>query len=172
MKNYIKCSDGKQRAAIETTCVQCKRLFLTERRRPAKTCCIKCRTEFKKEKTRVKLKCAYCLNNFERIKSKINNTKSKLNFCCRKCKDKAQSIKSGFIEMQPSHYGTGTIDYRNLFDKNELVCKRCGYNEFTSSVDIHHIDKNRNNNDKSNLVPLCSNCHKALHHNQWSINDI
>lgn len=29
---------------------------------------------------------------------------------------------------------------------------------------VHHIDGNRQNNDPSNLVELCPECHSALHH--------
>lgn len=63
-------------------------------------------------------------------------------------------------------------------------CMRCGYSEFESSLDIHH--KKENNNKKwkrqyystlkninfNKLLILCSNCHKALHHRKWKIEDI
>ena len=59
--------------------------------------------------------------------------------------------------------------YRELFSLDELVCKRCGYKEFSCSVDIHHIDENRKNNNKENLIPLCANCHHGLHKKKWAI---
>jgi predicted HNH restriction endonuclease len=74
----------------------------------------------------------------------------------------------------PPHYGTGDgkNHYREQFSIEEFVCRRCGYKEFSNSVAIHHIDKNRNNNDKSNLIPLCFNCHNALHDKIWNIEEI
>ena len=57
--------------------------------------------------------------------------------------------------------------YRNLFTEAELVCSRCGYDEFSCAVEIHHKDKDRTNNDKENLIPLCACCHRGLHNNKW-----
>jgi len=51
-------------------------------------------------------------------------------------------------------------------------CKRCGYNEFAGSLHVHHMNKNRYNNNISNLIVLCANCHRALHHNRWELEDI
>lgn len=42
-------------------------------------------------------------------------------------------------------------------------CIRCGYNEFQEMVHVHHIDENKSNNDKSNLLIVCGNCHLSLH---------
>lgn len=61
-------------------------------------------------------------------------------------------------------------DYRDLIPIEK--CARCGYCEFKSSLHVHHPDKNRDNNDPSNLIVLCSNCHQGLHHNIWKLEDI
>jgi hypothetical protein len=39
-------------------------------------------------------------------------------------------------------------------------CFFCGMGE---KLEIHHIDKDRSNNDKKNLLLLCGKCHKKLH---------
>jgi len=57
------------------------------------------------------------------------------------------------------------------------VCKRCGYNEFLCSLDIHHIDERKHENDWQrldfsdwdNLIILCRNCHHALHQKKWTL---
>lgn len=41
-----------------------------------------------------------------------------------------------------------------------IKCANCGFNEI---VDRHHIDRNQNNNDASNLLDLCPNCHALVH---------
>ena len=112
-------------------------------------------------------------NKFLQNQSKQSQSKSGLFFCSRKCKDEAQQL-GGIKAIMPNHYGTanGTLSYRDKFENSELVCRRCGYNEFTCGVDIHHIDKDRTNNDKSNLIPLCSNCHKALHFRHWKLKEL
>ena len=60
-------------------------------------------------------------------------------------------------------------------------CKRCGYNEFKVSLDIHHKDPARkkksgnpdwmrvNFDDWDNLILLCRNCHHALHNKKWKL---
>lgn len=160
----IKCSDGKNRAALTKRCI-CGKEYITEKRRPKNFCSRKCRMD----SVRVELICCTCQSVFSRQRSKLNSAKHGYYFCSRKCKEKAQSIEGGLKDIQPSHYGSGISCYREKFTKEELVCNRCGYNEFPSSVDIHHIDHNRNNNHKSNLLPLCANCHMALHHKEWEL---
>jgi hypothetical protein len=41
--------------------------------------------------------------------------------------------------------------------KECVVCKE------TNIVEVHHLDEDRNNNDPSNLVPLCPTHHKYWH---------
>ena len=40
-------------------------------------------------------------------------------------------------------------------------CKRCGYDEFNESLQVHHINGDYTNHDVNNLIVLCSNCHRA-----------
>jgi 5-methylcytosine-specific restriction endonuclease McrA len=42
-------------------------------------------------------------------------------------------------------------------------CVRCGYNQQPAILVLHHEDRNRENNQLSNLEVLCPNCH-ALEH--------
>ena len=48
---------------------------------------------------------------------------------------------------------------RNLITQ----CQRCGYNNEPLILGIHHKDRNRHNNDISNLEILCPNCHSLEH---------
>lgn len=150
-------TDGKKRNGIKKKCQSCKQEFITRIDKPSKCCSVKCRYEIRKNK--ITLTCSTCEKTFQRKPSAKKNSKSGFYFCSRKCKDEAQKI-GGIITLP--HYGDGK-NYRSLFKEEELVCNRCGYNEFISSVDIHHIDHNRENNKKENLIPLCSNCHRAYH---------
>lgn len=96
--------------------------------------------------------CPVCNIDFDTI----SGSKEEKTTCSRSCSNTYFRTKSD-------------SNYRKLFTKSELICSRCGYDEYDCSVDIHHIDHNRLNNDKSNLLPLCSNCHQALHCNKWSL---
>lgn len=41
-------------------------------------------------------------------------------------------------------------------------CERCGYGKF-EILQVHHKNKDRNNNDLSNLELICPNCHYEEH---------
>ena len=43
------------------------------------------------------------------------------------------------------------------------VTEKCAICGFDKIVDIHHIDKNKKNNDSKNLVGLCPNHHRLIH---------
>ncbi len=48
---------------------------------------------------------------------------------------------------------------RELFDRAGNACQHCGH---TFGLDIHHIDENPSNNNKTNLIVLCANCHRMV----------
>lgn len=155
--------DGRKREGLEKRCEVCSISFLTRIDQPAKFCSKEC--SYKSRHKRINLICTHCEKSFERKLKGLKNSKSGLYFCTRKCKDIAQRL-GGIKEIQPAHYGTAPFDYRTIF--TEFVCHRCGYKEFDSCVDVHHIDHNRENNDISNLILLCSCCHQAYHRGRLS----
>ena len=55
-----------------------------------------------------------------------------------------------------------------LFEQRGKICERCGHNVF-EILQIHHKDRNRNNNALENLEIICPNCHAAEHYmkNSW-----
>ncbi|MBI2148719.1 HNH endonuclease [Candidatus Woesearchaeota archaeon] len=48
------------------------------------------------------------------------------------------------------------------------VTKKCMVCGFSKIIDLHHLDHNKKNNDKSNLIGLCPNHHKMLHDYRFS----
>lgn len=62
------------------------------------------------------------------------------------------------------------VKYRNLIKIDK--CARCGYNEFKCSLQVHHKDSDRDNNNIDNLILLCANCHTALRYDKWKLSDI
>jgi len=61
--------------------------------------------------------------------------------------------------------GVSQSYYSRIVDKDE--CELCG----RKAIEIHHKDLNRRNNTETNLIPVCINCHKKLHHG-WHIGDV
>ena len=54
------------------------------------------------------------------------------------------------------------INYRKLaFEHYDPLCAHCGFG-VPAVLEVAHIDCNRANNEVSNLVILCPNCHKML----------
>lgn len=43
------------------------------------------------------------------------------------------------------------------------MCEDCGYGKYPEILHVHHIDRNRNNNDLTNLRLLCPTCHETEH---------
>jgi hypothetical protein len=111
---------------------------------------------------KIKVSCSLCKLEFNVSQSRYN-TKSGLHFCCREHKDKAQRIESGFTSLHPPHYGDGSYYYRKIAFRFYLhKCELCGYDKITKILEVHHIDKNRKNNNIINLIILCPICHRIL----------
>lgn len=71
-------------------------------------------------------------------------------------------------EKSPNWRG-GTTVYRSIAMENLLVeCASCGVNNPKTLV-VHHIDRNRRNNQLNNLQILCLNCHRLEHYHERKI---
>jgi hypothetical protein len=49
-----------------------------------------------------------------------------------------------------------------LLEERGMKCGRCDYKR-QEILQVHHIDRNRSNNDMSNLELICPNCHYEEH---------
>lgn len=166
---------------IERTCQNCAKSFLIERKdlyrsttkrrtTNGRFCSIVCSSvkigEERREKTRSRppnTACAQCQKQFFRHPSKAAISKSGLQFCTRKCKELAQSI-GGSLQILPEHYKNGLGTYRRKALRHYgAICAFCGYDRCLDSIDVHHIDENRNNNRLKNLIVLCKNHHGEVH---------
>jgi len=107
--------------------------------------------------------CAWCGSKFYRSASKLNNSKSGLQFCNRGCKQRAQKI-GGLTAIQPNHYTEERRDYRlTAFETYPHCCNRCGYIKVKEVLQVHHKDCDHSNNTVDNLEILCPNCHAEEH---------
>lgn len=58
----------------------------------------------------------------------------------------------------PSEFSERLRDY--IRARNGYLCYGCGKPSSTNrALDVHHLDRDRKNNDHSNLLPLCRSCH-------------
>lgn len=106
-----------------------------------------------KVRGRVDKKCPVCNKHFSCTLSDETTT------CSYSCSN--TYFRSG--SNNPNWKNGGGVKYRQTaFNFYGKVCKRCGFdNEL--ALEVHHIDKNRQNNDVTNLEVLCANCHRIEH---------
>ena len=87
-----------------------------------------------------------------------NQTREEYNAKRRATRAKKKAL--GLLAAE-DHDRTG---YRKkTIEAKGAVCSCCGYSAFEDAIQVHHLDLDRENNDMSNLVVLCANCHVILH---------
>jgi hypothetical protein len=107
--------------------------------------------------------CSICGKRIYRTKKFLESSKSGKFFCSKTCSIKWQNIE--FTGERHPNWTTGEYSYKTVLKKTGLVqsCRRCGKTDSRILV-VHHLDKNRQNNQAANLVWLCHNCHHLVHH--------
>lgn len=151
--------DGKRRKLYSKICLVCNKEYFVPKHcfEKFKFCNVKCSGLHSRKQ--IKTVCANCGKEFSRTKKKLDLSKSKINFCSKKCKDEAQRI-DGIKEIHLSHYNGGSTVYRDYaFRIKGKICNKCGYNKCEQMLDVHHIDCDRSNNTIENLEVLCVWCH-------------
>lgn len=83
----------------------------------------------------------------------MNRLKKKLR---RKAKREAKGYKA-----KPNTNIKGWREIRKeIIKRDDYACRICGDD---TDLNVHHIDSCRANNKSTNLVTLCSSCHRAVH---------
>lgn len=121
--------------------------------------------------------CAGCLQKFD-YNLLVNYRKKK--WCSSsQCKDVIDNKVKHFnykkkikkIERGTYRNGVSLETRREILERDRYTCALCvevDDGEF-SKMQIHHITpvSEGGNDDKSNLITLCFNCHKDLHSSGW-----
>jgi len=146
-----RCMALDSRSQDETVCAECGTIFthISSRANKAKYCNPKCYQKAMSKKGSVLHKCAHCEKEF--YDSPSVNRK----YCSKACVNKSNKNewKPEFITVRKNMKVRGML----------LKCERCGYDEYPEILGVHHKDRNRKNNDLSNLEVLCPNCHSLEH---------
>jgi len=126
-----------------------------------KYCSRKC--QYEGERRGKFVNCFICEKEVYRRPKDLRVSESKKYFCNKAC----QTIWRNQIFKGPRHgnwKGGRYVEYREVMFRYKIkqVCRVC------RSIDkrvlcIHHLDKDRKNNDIKNLVWLCYNCHHLVH---------
>ncbi len=107
--------------------------------------------------------CFICNKEVYKPLRELNGSKSKNYFCSRSCQTKWRN--KVFSGARHSNWKSGKSTYRNILLSSEIE-RKCLLCKITDSrvLNVHHKDHNRTNNNLSNLVWLCMNCHYLVHH--------
>ena len=107
--------------------------------------------------------CFVCSKEVYRAPEKLSRVKSRRYFCGKSCQ--ARWRNQEFIGPKHGNWIDGRDAYKSILNRHKVkkFCTLC------KSIDsrvlaVHHVDRNRLNNNIDNLAWLCHNCHHLVHH--------
>ncbi len=126
-------------------------------------CSSSCQYEAKK-KGKI-IECFICKKEVYKQKKALEKSKSGKFFCGKSCQTVWRN--SEFVGVKHANWKEGEHAYRSVLVRHGIqkVCDNCKI-EDKRVMAVHHVDRNRKNNDVTNLVWLCHNCHHLTHHYQ------
>lgn len=140
--------------------------YEAERRRKAGKrvfCSQNCASKIRAKECLVDVKCKECGTFFSRKKSLVGENV----FCSRSCSNTHSNKK--MVGPGSRNYKHGKSMYRYNALKNKMpICEVCGFDK-EYAIEVHHIDKNRENNSIENLMIVCANCHTGIHKGKINI---
>lgn len=139
------------RIIAKTICLICKNEFehISSRSNKAKYCSKKCYYKAQHLNGSVTFECKHCHKKF------LGSPSEKRIYCSRACINKES--KKTFVAKYT------TVRKKMIIRDMVKKCEICGYNESKEILGIHHKDRNNKNNELSNLMVLCPNCHSLEH---------
>ena len=109
------------------------------------------------------VKCHSCGKDAYKTQKALRVSKSKTYFCTKSCQTKWRN--SVFVGSKHANWKEGEFAYRSVLGRNKIprICVLCRTDD-SRVLAVHHIDKDRRNNNVNNLAWLCNNCHFLVHH--------
>lgn len=110
--------------------------------------------------------CHLCQKLTYRNRKEQTRSKSGKFFCSKSCQAKWRN-KQVYFGSNHANWKGGESSYRQtlLRDSRRQICEKCNITD-TRVLAVHHKDKNRQNNQVTNLIWLCHNCHYLIHHHK------
>lgn len=152
-------------------CRICKETFFVKpyfiQRGWGKFCSRTC--QFVSQKKGKMVDCFICARKVYKAPRHLEHSKSKKYFCSKSC----QTVwRNSIVYVGRDHpnWTNGESSYRDIMLRNveAMICRRCKINDKRVLV-VHHLDKNRQNNNPENLIWLCCNCHFLIHRHKNEI---
>ncbi|MFH1308486.1 MAG: HNH endonuclease signature motif containing protein [Patescibacteria group bacterium] len=107
--------------------------------------------------------CDKCKKKIWRTPRKLKSSKSGKFFCSKSCQTFWRNKK--YSGLNHPLWNGGESMSRAILERSrkKIMCKHCN-NLDKRILAVHHRDKNRKNNELSNLIWLCHNCHHLIHY--------
>ena len=149
---------------VNTTCGFCSKKFYkkpSQIKRCKNSFCSK-ECQYKARKNGLWVKCFVCKKDVYKQSRYLLRSQNGKYFCCWACSNKWHGLE--FSGEKHPNWINGDFAYKNILlkTKRKIICFLCG-NKNTKVIIVHHIDKNRKNNNSKNLMWLCRNCHHLVH---------
>lgn len=145
------CAALYARTEVTANCLVCNSQFhhISSRANQAKYCSRACYYKSLKTKGQTQFTCHHCEKQF------FAPLSTHRKYCSKSCVNKAHKStwSPKFTTIRKAMLSRGMIN----------KCQNCGYQDHPEILGVHHIDRNRKNNDISNLIVLCPNCHSIEH---------
>ena len=120
-------------------------------------------------KTKMHQSQGYCITCYKKLVWKPKTS------ICQRCKREMVLHAKGycpgcynFMFHLEKNRGVTYAKYHNispeLYKKLLKPCVVCGFSEV---IDLHHLDENKKNNSEANLISLCPNHHRMIHHTDF-----
>lgn len=125
--------------------------------------------QYKGMNKKIECICKECNSTIFKTPKEIDNSKSGFVFCNKSCSAKYNnSLRKK--ENNPNWKG-GKFSYRKRsFEHYDEKCTICGFDKI-NALEIHHIDKNKDNSELDNLIVVCANCHRLIHSDEILITE-
>ncbi|HAS92258.1 MAG TPA: hypothetical protein DCS12_08515 [Clostridiales bacterium] len=159
---------------ITKKCKQCNKEFKVHnyRKDTAFFCSISCSKKGQTawNKSNLINKCEICGNNFN-VYPAIKDSK----YCSHNCYWKSLIGKHFTNSGQFKKTGRVITLYSDEWNKNlrilirqrdNYTCQICGDIQDNRAFSVHHIDYNKKNCNKNNLITLCTSCHSKTNYNR------
>lgn len=106
--------------------------------------------------------CTICKKEAYKSLAQLKHSKSGNFFCSKSCQTRWRN--SYFIEEKHPNWQNGIRSYRKILSRINPAekCSICEIKDKRVLI-VHHIDHNRQNNNQSNLLWVCLNCHHLIH---------
>ena len=146
-------------------CNKCKEGFYAKPnwilRGHGKYCSVKC-AGLSRRNGRKEL-CFICKKETYKSLKSIKRSKNHRFFCSKKCN--TAWLSSHQFGENHVNWKNGEFAYKGIMERQKIeqICKLCRKDD-SRFIIVHHIDKNRKNNQPTNLTWLCMNCHFLVHH--------